>query len=76
MAGDAATEAFPTSCSNSFVDIWATYIVQNKLPQKTPLPTEFHRLLTAKKAIDESQQEAQAIYQSVSHPNHTMQPQS
>ena len=57
-----------TFCSDSFVDIWATFIVQNTHPMKTPLPPEFHRVLAAKKAIDERKQEAQAVYNAVSQP--------
>ena len=68
---DAATEAFPTSCSDSFVGIWTNFIVQNKLPMKNPLPAEFHRSLAAKKAIDENEQEAQAVYNAVSQPKTT-----
>jgi hypothetical protein len=47
-----AQQSFPSACSDGFVGIWAQYILARNLPQKTPLPPEFHAMLGEKLVAD------------------------
>ena len=61
-----AQEVFPSACSDDFVGIWAQYILARKLPQKTPLPPEFHSMLQEKLAADSYVQAQQEVVAGVS----------
>ena len=61
-----AQEAFPTTCDDTFVAIWAQYIVTRVLPNKSPLPAEFHGMVQEKLTADRYVQQQDAQVQSVS----------
>ena len=48
----AAQAKFPTACDPVFVDSWTQIILARKLKNKTPLPADFTRLLSAKVEVD------------------------
>ena len=47
-----AQKEYPSACSDAFVGIWAQYILARSLPQKSPLPPEFHAMLGEKLVAD------------------------
>ena len=47
-----AQKKYPSACSDGFVGIWAQYILARSLPQKSPLPPEFHAMLGEKLVAD------------------------
>jgi len=61
-----AQEEFPTACDDSFVAIWCQYILTRVLPNKSPLPAEFHGMLQEKIAADRYVQQQDAKLQAVS----------
>ena len=48
----AAQAKFPTACDPAFVDSWTQIILSRKLANKTSLPVDFNRLLSAKVELD------------------------
>lgn len=67
---DVAEAKFPYSCAVTFVETWAAYIVNNRLPNKRQLPASFVSMLSKKQEQDRTVNAANAMVARVSENHH------